>query len=294
MKKISMITIAALLIVQVTGLGQTMKDTIKGSVITSYRLLIATGKTTNLVFPYAIRSADRGSGDVIAQQVKGIENILQVKAGVKNFAETNLTVITSDGSLYSFLVNYSADPKELNIRFSKDTVSEDSHNNKAAGKIPVSFSDAGSSTVETERISEMLLKNKARSVHGVKDSRYRTSVRLLSMYVKQNVLYCQLELKNSSNINYDVDMIRFFTRDKKRAKRSATQATELTPLYIAGNPSLVKAHSKVISVFALEKFTIPDAKYFSCEIREKNGGRNLSIEIQNKHIIHACMIRPEM
>lgn len=292
MKKIQAIAIVALLVVQVTGFGQKVKDTIKSSVITSYRLLITTGKTTNLVFPYAIRSADRGSGDVVAQQVKGIENILQVKAGVKNFAETNLTVITSDGSLYSFLVNYSADPKELNIRFSRDTIGVDSYNTKAS-KVPVSFSDAGSNRVEVERIANMLLKNKRRSIHGVRDGRYETSVRLLSIHVKQNTLYCQLELKNSSNLNYDLEMIRFFIRDKKRAKRSATQATELTPSYIAGDPSLVKAHSKGLCVFAFEKFTIPDAKYLVCEIREKNGGRNLSIKIHNSHLIHAYMINSD-
>lgn len=290
MKKISAIAVVILLSVQVACVGQIVNDTIRGSIITSYRLLITTGKTTNLVFPYAIRSADRGSGDVIAQQVKGIENILQVKAGVKNFAETNLTVITSDGGLYSFLVNYSPDPKELNIRFSRDTVTEARYNTTTTDKSPVSFSDAGSNMVEAERNSKILLENKKRNIHGVKDSKYAISVRLLSIHVKQNILYYQLALKNSSNLNYDVEMIRFFIRDKKRAKRSATQATELMPLYIAGNQSLVKAHSKGVCVFAFEKFTIPDAKYFVCEIMEKNGGRNLSIKIRNSHIIRAHMI----
>ena len=85
-------------------------------------------------------------------------------------------------------------------------------------------------------------------------------------------------------------MIRFFIHDKKESKRSATQATELTPLFIAGNSSIVNAHAKNVCVFAFEKFTIPDAKYLTCEVKEKNGGRNLSIKISNKHILHARII----
>lgn len=290
MKKEFIAFCVILMILQSAGYCQGFRDTVKRSVISSYNLLITTGKTTNLVFPYAIRSADRGTGDVIAQQVKGVENILQVKAAVKNFAETNLTVITSDGSLFSFLVNYSPDPKELNIRFGKDTISAVSYGSKDENKLPVSFSDVGNNAEEVERISKRLLTGKGRMIHGVKDKKYETSIRLMSMHVKQNVLYCQLEFMNSSNIDYDVDMIRFFIRDKRQAKRSATQETELAPLYVAGYPSLINAHTKKVWVYAFQKFTIPDAKYLWCEIKEKNGARNLRIRIKNSRIIHAHMI----
>lgn len=293
MKRLCILLLTSQIAVQVTGFGQ-VNDTVKGSVISSYRLLITTGKTTNLVFPYAIRSADRGSGDVIAQQVKGVENILQVKAAVKNFAETNLTVITADGSLYSFLVNYSVNPTDLNIRFCRDTVKEKGQSDKIAGKLPVSFSGANSNTVAVERIAALVSKKKNRTIHGIRDSKYEISLRLQSIYVKENVLYCQLQLSNSSNLNYDVDMIRFYIRDDKRAKRSAIQEVEVIPLYIAGKPVLIKAHSKGVYVFAFEKFTIPDAKHLVCEVREKNGGRNLAIQVRNKHIIHARIISADM
>jgi hypothetical protein len=40
-------------------------------------------------------------------------------------------------------------------------------------------------------------------------------------------------------------------------------------------------------VFALEKFTIPDAKYLAIQIMEKNGGRHLSMKINNRKIMQA-------
>src|SRR5436190_15163818 len=69
-------------------------------------LCITTGKTTSLIFPFSILHVDRGTKDVLVQTVKEADNILLVKAAGKEFTETNLSVVTEDGSLYSFSVCY--------------------------------------------------------------------------------------------------------------------------------------------------------------------------------------------
>jgi Neuraminidase (sialidase) len=71
---------------------------------------ISMDKTTSLVFPFSIRHVDRGTKDILVQQVKEADNILLVKAGAKNFSETNLSVVTEDGSVYSFVINYEEKP----------------------------------------------------------------------------------------------------------------------------------------------------------------------------------------
>jgi len=72
-------------------------------------------KTSSIVFPAIIKSVDRGSRDVLAQKAKGVENVLQVKAARKDFPQTNLTVITDDGVLHHFTVNYSEQPATLTL-----------------------------------------------------------------------------------------------------------------------------------------------------------------------------------
>lgn len=67
----------------------------------------------------------------------------------------------------------------------------------------------------------------------------------------------------------------------------ATQENELTPLYTAGNSRQVKACNFSVIVVALDKFTIPDAKYLAVQIMEKNGGRHLLMKIHNDKIIRA-------
>ncbi|MDN3709368.1 DUF4138 domain-containing protein [Myroides ceti] len=69
-------------------------------------------KTSHLIFPTAIRYVDLGSEYLIAGKAEDAENVLRVKASVRNFEpETNFSVITNDGRFYSFSVYYSSYPE---------------------------------------------------------------------------------------------------------------------------------------------------------------------------------------
>lgn len=71
-------------------------------------------KTSHLIFPTAIRYVDLGSEYLIAGKAEDAENVLRVKASVKEFEpETNFSVITDDGRFYSFNVHYSSFPEVL-------------------------------------------------------------------------------------------------------------------------------------------------------------------------------------
>jgi len=219
-------------------------------------LSIGTNKVTSLVFPLMIKSVVRGSKDVLVQKVRGVENVLEVKAAKENFAETNMTVITADGHLYSFLVHYASDPN-LHIQIE----------NK-----PSVF----------EKIAEQ-----KKSVRDVKDTKYEMLLRLKGIYIENDILYYQLELKNYSNISYDIDMLRIFIKDKKQSKRTASQELEQVPLYVYGNTGSVAGQSKLTMVVALPKFTIPDKKLMYVQLMEKNGGRHLLLKINNNKLVKA-------
>src|SRR4051812_41499599 len=92
--------------------------------IESNNVSVTCNKTTHLIFPYAIRSVDRGSLDILAQKAPGSENVLQLKAARAGFAETNVTVITVDNKLYPFKVTYSLLPEHLTIAFAKNSACE--------------------------------------------------------------------------------------------------------------------------------------------------------------------------
>src|SRR3954449_11289338 len=91
-------------------------------------ITVTCNKTTHLIFPYAIRSIDRGSPDVLAQKAPGSGNVLQLKAARADFVETNVTVITADNKLYPFKVNYSPLPEHLTILFANSSANVNSKN----------------------------------------------------------------------------------------------------------------------------------------------------------------------
>jgi conjugative transposon TraN protein len=115
-------------------------------------------------------------------------------------------------------------------------------------------------------------------------------IAISGIYILDQHFFLQLEAENKSPIGYDIDFLRFSVKDGNKAKRTAAQEVIQNPLFIAGNTKEIKAFSKTVMVVALEKFTIPDAKYFSVEMGEKNGGRQLELKIKNKHLLKARLL----
>src|SRR5690349_20948609 len=87
--------------------------------VQSHDIVITYHKTTSMIFPAHIKSVDRGSRDIIARKAFETGNVLQLKANRENFPETNLTVITSDGVLHQFTINYHKDPEKLSLDLSE-------------------------------------------------------------------------------------------------------------------------------------------------------------------------------
>lgn len=235
------------------------------SAIAQTKLCITTDKTTSLVFPFAIKHVDRGASSVLAQQVKEAPEILLVKAAAKDFTETNLSVVTDDGSVYAFTVTYDNKPSVWVLY------------------LPINR------TATISSYANMILDNE-RTVKKIKDKKYNMQAGVRGVYIKDNIIYYQLYINNDGTVDYDVDLLRFFIKDKKRSKRTAMQEMEQKPVYTAGNYSKVKGNSNTVFVIALEKFTIPDRKYLVVKITEKNGGRHFLLKINNKDIMKSKVL----
>ena len=84
--------------------------------IPPHGLEVTYGKTVHILFPSEVRYVDLGSPDLIAGKADGAENVIRVKATARNFpGETNMSVITEDGSFYTFNVKYADEPLLLNV-----------------------------------------------------------------------------------------------------------------------------------------------------------------------------------
>lgn len=234
-------------------------------------------KTTCIVFPFAIKSVDRGTKDLLVQKVKDVSNVLLLKAAKPEFDETNLTVITADGKLYSFLVNYAENPVSYLIRI---------ENPYGKTEPEVLFSNENGKEAHTIQVAEKLAKQKA-FINHKKDKKYGIEISLEGVYVKDNLMYLQFKLQNYADIGYDIEQFRLTILDQQKSKRTAIQQMELNPVAIYGDTKMIKERSAQRIIFALPKFTIPDMKYLQVQLMEQNGGRHLSLKIRNPTIVRA-------
>jgi len=276
MKKISEVVVIGifLLIITYKDYAQTNKlSKLQG--IEPYHVEVAFSKTTNIVFPYPIISVDRGSKDVLAQKAKGVENVLQIKAAKKDFAQTNLTVMTADGRLNSFLVDYSEQPSILNICFMQEE-----------NKDVTTILSQGLNESELEKNANNAIES-TKKFGCVTDKKFGIRFSLDGLFIKDDVMYIRFNIKNDTYINYDIDQFRCYIRDARKAKRTAAQEIEKTPLLVYNKTDKVKAKQSHTFICAVSKFTIPDKKIFIIQLMEKNGGRRLELHIRNRKIIQA-------
>lgn len=239
------------------GSGYAQKDSI-------YRIEVAGQKTTSVVFGAAIVSVDRGSAGIVVQ--KSAENILKVKAVSDSLVETNITVVTADAKLYSILVSYHANPKNLSVFVGGDASVRAKH--------------------LLSPVCEKVLQLKA-NLMGASYAESRMSLRLLGWYVRGAQMFCKLQIENRSQIGFDIDQLHFYIRDNSVARRTAAQETVVHALHLEGDTGMIKGHASRIWIVALDKFTIPDDKHFAVEILERNGGRHLYLKSYNRQVMLA-------
>lgn len=270
MKRINYLFKISLLLFSVLGYPQlSVKEPIVNE--DQYKSVqIGYSKTTSIVFSYPIKSIDKGSDEVLVQKAKGVENILLIKAAKQHFTQTNLTVVTSDARLYVFVLNYDDDCPDLNVK---------AVNSIAASK-DILFSLENENQKKIEQCASLAL-SKKNKIGGFNKSKYQIRLELNGIFIYQDVLYLRIVFENKSKINYDIDQFRFFIRDQKKSKRTASQEIEIEPLYQTTSSTVIPYKSAVIEVYALEKFTIPEKKYLTLQLIEKNGGRHLELDISS-------------
>ena len=253
-------------------------------------------KTVHILFPSPVTYIDIGSMDIIAGKADGAENVVRVKAAVRNFAaETNLTVITEDGGFFTFDVHYAENPAVSTIDISAlkqpAVESGSSQPEPASAEGRVLLQEVGREKPATvKRVLGDIYRQNRMDVKGICTKKYGIGVEVLGIYVHNDVIYIHTMISNETNISFEVDARQFIVADRKLAKRTAQQQTPLEILRVCNDPTVVRGHQRQRTVFALQKFTIPDDKVLLLEIIERNGARHQTVEIPAKELLDAKLL----
>lgn len=250
-------------------------------------------KTVHILFPASVTYIDIGSMAIIAGKADGAENVVRVKAAVRDFAEeTNLTVITEDGGFYTFDARYAENPATSTIEIA---AAESPAAQPASASEParadegrVLLREVGRERPATVKrmLSDIYRQNRA-DVKGIHTRKYGVEVEVRGIYVHNDVIYLHVQIANNTNISFEVDYRRFVVADRKAAKRTAQQQRIIEPLRVCNDPSIVRGHQRQRIVFALPKLTLEEDKILLLEIAEKDGARHQYLEISSKELLEA-------
>ena len=259
--------------------------------IPPYALEVTFSKTVHVIFPSAIRYVDLGSADLLAAKADGTDNVLRVKAALRDFSrESNLSVITEDGAYYSFNVKYADEPVKLSVEMT-DFLHDGEAVNRPNNALAVYMQELGQeSPLLVKLIMQSIHKNNDREIKHIGSKRFGIQHTLKGIYTHNGLLYFHLQLKNSSNVPFNVDFITFKIVDKKVAKRTAIQEQVIWPLRAHNNLMLIGGQQTERMIFTLAKFTIPDDKMLVVELNEQEGGRHQRFTLDNADLIRAKVI----
>ena len=259
--------------------------------IPPYALEVTFNKTVHVIFPAPIRYVDLGSADLLAAKADGTENVLRVKAALRDFSrESNLSVITEDGNYYTFNVKYADEPVKLSVEMT-DFLHDGEAVNRPNNALAVYMEELGQeSPLLVKLIMQSIYKNNDREIKHLGSKRFGIQHTLKGVYTHNGLLYFHLQLKNSSNVPFNIDFITFKIVDKKVAKRTAIQEQVIWPLRAYNNLMVIGGKRTERTIFTLPKFTIPDDKMLVIELNEQEGGRHQRFTVDNADLVRAKVI----
>lgn len=256
--------------------------------IPPYGIEVCFDKTVHIIFPAAIMYVDLGSANLVAGKSDGVNNVLRVKAAVRDFStETNFSVITDEGSFYSFNVKYADEPQKLNIEM-KDFTHDGEAVNRPNNSLDIYLKELGN---ESPKLVQLIMKsiydNNRKKIKHIGSKKFGIQYLLKEIYTYDNLIYLHTEIRNASHIPYTVDFIRMKIVDKKVAKRTAMQETLIVPVRAYNYITTICGKKSERTVFAIDKITIPDGKHLVVDMYEQSGGRHQSFIIENGDLVRA-------
>lgn len=235
-------------------------------------------KTVSLFFPDPIRQGITGSANFAFSYNRDREQyfgLLQATPG----EDSNLLVVTKDGDVYSFLLRYSTELERLNyfVPATESVGNERTGSSKLPEQeIMAPIQDAATVTLKTpdfHKLCTQLLRNP----RPFDQLRYREGItlRMTKSIYYANEVYVVLEIRNLSEIDYEIDTLDLYKINGNKKRKSSFQELPLDPIYRFNMPEVVHKGQTVQIVLVYPKFTLGKRERLRIRLDELNGGRKL-------------------
>jgi conjugative transposon TraN protein len=241
-------------------------------------LEVSWDKTTVLIFDSQIQSVDRGSRMLLGQKDDMALNLLKLKAGSRELPPTTLHVLTVDGQIHEFQVQYAENP----IKTTWDFRNAEMGRNGLLSKYKMD--QAG-----LDNLAFALADEKNSTLK--KANRYAVEMRLKGIYYQDGLLLFDLRLANYSAIPFQISGPEFRIADSKGKKQSTQRDQKLNPwLTSIEKPVVSHMEEQGVMLFAFPSFTIANNKKLLIQLSESQGDRELELRIRGRKLLRAKTI----
>ena len=141
------------------------------------------------------------------------------------------------------------------------------------------------STEEMTRMARRIWNAGAR-YRNVGARKHHLEIRLNNIYTAGEWFFIDFSVENRTNIQFDIDQLRFKVEDKRRSRATNSQSVELSPALLLEKGTTFKRGYRNVAV--LKKLTFPNDKVLVVEMTEKQvSGRTSTLEIDYEDVLRA-------
>ena len=229
-------------------------------------LYISTSQVVHLRFASELKYVNLGSRDIIAKIVDGSKDFVAVKAREAFSTVTSMSCLESNGAMHTFLVAYREHPSRLewDMRYS------DAHNGTSrSAQMDTAVADTTFSLSSFKDIAAM-----KQELYHIGTRGYGIEVTCENLFVKDDVLFLLISLRNDSAVSYELSAPRFAVESKRRTRRGLQYEKAVFPRQSYGLGTVLPG-SEGRLVFTFDKMALLRGQVFRVYFYEKGGARNL-------------------
>ncbi|MEM1002509.1 MAG: DUF4138 domain-containing protein [Bacteroidota bacterium] len=229
-------------------------------------------KNVALFFPEPIRQGITGTSNFVFTYNREKEQyfgLLQATPGT----ESNLLTGTKNGQVYSYILKYKEKLPRLNY-FITPKESIGSERPVILKQKPIS--QPPSRIDYFKKFSNHLLKSNPGSI--ATNRRKGIKLQLQKMVYSASEVYLVLEIKNKSEIDFDVDYLNIYRVNGNKKRKASNQKLLLIADYKYEMPNTTKVGKSCRFIYVLPKFVLGDDEKLMIELQELRGSRKVILQ----------------
>jgi len=240
-------------------------------------------KNVALFFPEPIRQGITGSDNFVFTYNREKEQyfgLLQAKPG----KESNLLVVNRNGAIFSYIVRYKKQLSKLNYFIPlSNSIGNEKPIVTDSIQVVTSENKIDNRTYCYQKFCSYLL-NRNQRIGRIKKRTQGIVLNVENVVFDKEELYFVVQIENNSTMDYDLNFLNLSIETRQKGKKKSLQRLYQEPIYKHHLSSKIAEGKMIRFVYVMLKFSLSDDRRAILELNEKDGERNIKLNISHRYI----------